>query len=130
MQVLGQLSRDLSLAVLHAAPARLAEQLQTLPEDFHSLAVQAAFPSLSSHRSLYLDCFLCDTLLTSAALHAFNCVLSTRAPSPSMQSSLRLRRISFIATAQPDSISNERPDYDSNFAQAAAQACRLSDDDF
>lgn len=60
MQVLQQLSDDLVVAVLRAAPLSLEEQLRRLLEVTRHLAVHAALPSLHMRRSLSLDCVLHD----------------------------------------------------------------------
>ena len=44
MQVLNCLPSLLAIAVLRAASAIIAQQLRTLPEQCHTLAVHAAFP--------------------------------------------------------------------------------------
>jgi hypothetical protein len=55
MQIFDQLPEGLAIAVLAASAADLNEQLSLLPGRFHQLAIEAAFPSISSHKSLTLS---------------------------------------------------------------------------
>lgn len=59
MKVLQQLSQGLAIGVLRASISTLDHHLTVFPPHMHSLAIEAAFPSLSSQRALNLDC---DTL--------------------------------------------------------------------
>lgn len=51
VQVLGRVSEDLALSILHAAP-NVFTLLATLPPKLHPLAMRAQHPSMDSHHSL------------------------------------------------------------------------------
>jgi hypothetical protein len=55
LQILEQLPEGLAIAILSAVPVNLEPQLECLPKRLHRLAINAAFPSISHHRSLALD---------------------------------------------------------------------------
>jgi hypothetical protein len=55
LQVLQSLPESLAVAVLAAAQVDLAHQLFVLPVSLHSLAIEAAYPSIRRDHSFTLD---------------------------------------------------------------------------
>eukprot|EP00892_Ulva_mutabilis_P012754 jgi/Ulvmu1/9851/UM057_0004.1 len=93
-EVLGRVSEDLALSILHAAP-NVYTLLATLPPKLHPLALRAHNPSIDSHHSLIFHfrditaavpavrAAASVSHLTSLALHAVrtpNCPLAPQAP--------------------------------------------------
>jgi hypothetical protein len=62
------LSEDLAITVILASPCSLDQLLANLPCQVHTLAVHAAFPSISASSSLELDCVSCTTAAAVLAL--------------------------------------------------------------
>jgi hypothetical protein len=80
LQVLQHLPKDLAVAVLAAAPVDQEQQLFILPSSLHHLAVNAAFPSIRSHKLLSLDFDSLGTCPSTA--HAVLHTLNTAASAP------------------------------------------------
>ena len=74
MQVLNCLPSLLAIAVLRAASAIIAQQLRTLPEQCHTLAVHAAFPFISASLTPEVKCGSLDQDSVAAILNAVKCM--------------------------------------------------------
>lgn len=73
--MLRELPATLAVSVLQASIMPLNVQLQSIPQDLHRLAVQAAFPDITSKGSLSLDVSLVGTPAAITALSAFPSLL-------------------------------------------------------
>lgn len=73
--MLRELPTTLAVSVLQASAVPFSMQLPFLHQDHHTLAVQAAFPEITSQGSLSLDMSVLDTTAAVAALIAFPVLL-------------------------------------------------------
>lgn len=71
IQILEQLTGDLAMAVLRSSPSPLNRHINILPDAMHSLAIHAAFPTLSADGTLDLNCTELSLTASTAALNSF-----------------------------------------------------------